>query len=1006
MRKIKEKVFRIPALFSLFVFCSLLASAQQKTVSGKITEASTGEPVIGANIQVKGTSAGTVSDVDGSFKLTVPETGKTLVVSYLGYNTQELPIDKTSFTIELKENTSNLDEVVVIGYGSEKKKNVAGAVSNIGGEELSKASVENFQKAMQGKVAGVNITSASGTPGGAVDILIRGRGSLNAGTSPLFIIDGVQVTTGQQGNGILNSTDALAGLRMEDIESIDILKDGASASIYGAQAANGVVFITTKKGAAGKTKISFKSSFGFQNIAHRVPTLDGPQLAEWDLLLRKNQNNDAYLKLLADYQGRGWGDNGFSNAPTYDWFNAIFGTGSTQDYQLSVSGGNEKTTLFTSVGYTGDDGIMKFTWFKRTSARLNLTHEIYKWLEFSTYNNFSNVKQQQPSSIRSVNPSRGALMILPTNPIYDENGNYIPTLEDGATVQNVVQALDLNHYMGTTNKWTSSNELTFKILPGFTFKSSFGIDYLEMREHMFYDPRTRIGASTNGEVEASNNQNVRIQTEQVFNYQHLFGSDHRFNAMLGVSYVETEYTGSDGIGDGVSSPDIQLLSATAIPVSVSETYTGWKMASLFGRVGYTYKDKYILSATVRRDGSSRFGPSNRYGTFPAISGAWRMSGENFMKNFTFIDDLKLKASYGVTGNSEIGDFIARRLYQGKGEYDGKPAFYPVSIGNENLTWEESHSVNVGLSAQLFKNRINIDIDAYNKDTKNLLYYRPIPSTTGYSTMPTNVGGLRNQGLEVLINTENIKTGKFGWTSSLNFSFAGNKITSLIDNKEVVGSYKVGESVTASQVFHYAGVNPSDGRPMFYDKDGYITYTPRPEDRIWTCGTDPKFFGGFSNNLSYAGFELSFTFQFQQGARAKWDDKASLGYYDGDMNLYRDIYNNYWKNPGDFTGVAKPVLGAEYPGSPFPMNTNSSTNGDSDWLYEKTDYIKLKMVSLNYSFPRAWTKRLSMTDLQLYAQAYNLWTTTTYPGNDPEFVGVDEGTYPQSRSFNFGIKINF
>ena len=999
----------------LFILLSLAAFGlgmlhAQTVVTGVVTDAQK-EPLPGVSVFIKDTSIGTTTDAQGGFELNAPDASKnTLVFTYIGYKTKEQAIGKnTNVNIVLEENTQLIDEVVVIGYGSEKKKNVAGAVSNIRGDELSKASVENFQKALEGKAAGVNVTSASGTPGGAVDILIRGRGSLNAGTSPLFIIDGVQVTTGSQGSGILNSTDALSGLRMEDIESIDILKDGASASIYGAQAANGVIFITTKKGVAGKTKISFKSSFGFQNVARRVPTLTGPQLAQWNLMLYKNlygENDPNYLNKLADYQGRGWGNDGFSSAPNYDWFNAVFGKGSTQDYQVSMSGGTDKTTFFSSFGYTGDDGIMKFTWFKRTSARLNLTHEIYKWLEFSTSNNFSHVNQQQASSIRSVNPSRGALMILPTNPIYDENGEYIPTLDDGATVQNVVQSLDLNHYLGTTNKWTSSNELTFKILPGFTFKSSFGIDYLEMREHMFYDPRTRIGASTGGEVEASNNQSVRMQTEQVFNYQNVFGTDHRFNAMLGASYVQAEYTGSGGTGDGVSSPEMQLLSATAIPVNVTESYTGWKMASLFGRVGYTYKDKYILSATVRRDGSSRFGPSNRYGTFPAISGAWRMSGENFMKGLSFIDDLKFKASYGVTGNSDIGDFIARRLYQGKGDYDGKPAFYPISIGNEDLTWEESHSVNVGLSAQLFKNRINIDIDAYNKDTKNLLYYRPIPSTTGYTTMPTNVGGLRNQGLEFLINTENVKTGKFLWTSNLTFSFDRNEITSLIDNREVVGSYKVGESVTSSQVFHYAGVNPSDGRPMFYDKDGYITYTPRPEDRIWTCGTDPKFFGGFTNNLSFAGFELSFTFQFQQGARAKWDDKASLGYYDGDMNMYRDIVDSYWKNPGDLTGVAKPVLGAEYPGSPFPMNTNSSTTGDSDWLYEKTDFIKLKMVSLNYTIPRAWTKKLTMSSAQLYAQGYNLWTTTTYPGNDPEFVGVDAGTYPQSRSFNFGIKIDF
>jgi len=470
--------------------------------------------------------------------------------------------------------------------------------------------------------------------------------------------------------------------------------------------------------------------------------------------------------------------------------------------------------------------------------------------------------------------------------------------------------------------------------------------------------------------------------------------------MVGFSYVESEYKGSGARGRGVSSPEMQMLSSTAVPFEVYETYTGWKTASLFGRLGYTFKDKYIFSATVRRDGSSRFGANNRFGTFPSASGAWRISGEEFMKSLTFLDDLKIKASYGITGNSDVGNFIARRVYRGQGEYDGKAALYPSAIGNDGLSWEESHSVNAGFSAQLFKGRISLDVDLYNTDTKNLLYYRPIPATTGFTTMPSNVGGIRNQGIEFLLITENIRSKKFLWTTNFNFSFTRNEVTSLIEGLEVVGSYKVGESVTSEQTYKWAGVNPSDGRPMYYNREGYITYTPRPEDRIWTCGTDPRFFGGFTNTLSYAGFELSFTFQFQEGARARWRDKASLIFYDCDGNVYRYLYTDHWSKPGDYTWVAKPVLGALYPGDAYPMTS------DSDLLYEKTDYIKLKMASFSYTLPRKWTNRLSLKSAQLYAQAYNLWTTTTYPGADPEFTGTDRMTYPQPRVFNFGLKIDF
>ena len=987
-------------LFSSFLIGMGLTIAQDNPVSGTVTD-EFGGPIVGASVVVKGNAAiGTITDLDGKFTINLPSSAKTLVFNFLGMAEQEVPVS-AFMQVSLTTDTKVLSEVMIIGYGSEKKKNVAGAVSNIRNEELSKASVENFQKAMQGKAAGVHITSASGIPGGAVNILIRGRGSLNASTSPLFIIDGVQVTTGDQ-SGILTSSDALAGLNMDDIESIDILKDGASASIYGAQAANGVILITTKKGAAGKTKISLKSSVGFQKISHQVPTLNGPQFAELTLLSYKNlygENNVNYLNKLADYQGRGWGEDGFSNAPTYDWFNAVFGTGYTQDYQVSMSGGDKKTTFFTSFGYTGDDGIMKFTWFKRTAARLNLTHEIYEWLEFSTNNNFSNVKQRQTTQTAAANASRSAMLIQPTNPIYDKDGEYIRNLEDGYYEHNILQVLDLNKYLGTTNKLTSSNDLTFKILPELTFKSSFGIDYLELREHLFLDPRTRQGRAVGGAVEINNTRVTKKQTDQVLNYQKLFGADHRVSAMVGTSYVKAEYIEDYSRGEGVPNPDMQLQGSTAIPVDVDETYTGWKTASIFSRLGYIFKDKYIFSATVRRDGSSRFS-DNKYGIFPSVSGAWRISEENFMQNLTFLDDLKLKASYGVTGNSNVGNFIARRLYRGMGEYDGQAAILPSAIGNSALTWEESHSVNVGLTAQIFKNRVSLDIDAYNTDTKNLLYYRPIPSTTGFSSMPSNVGGIRNQGLEFLINTENIKSRKFLWSSNLNFSFTRNEVTSLIDNLEVVGDYKVGESVTSDQVYRWAGINPSDGRPMFYDKNGYITYSPRPEDRIWTVGSDPTFFGGYTNNLSYAGLELSFTFQFQSGARSRWSDKVALTYFDADANLYRPQYTEHWSKPGDLTWVAKPVLGALYPGDAFPMNA------DSDLMYEKTDYIKLKMLSLSYTLPRALTNSLSINSVQLYAQAYNLWTTTTYPGYDPEFAGYDRATYPQSKVFNFGIKIDF
>ncbi len=997
-------------LLSLLL-CVLLGSAAafgQTKISGTITGAEDGQPVSYATVIVKGTSAVATSGEDGTYSITLPSGATTLEFSFFGMKTLEVVVGgRNLINVVMEPDNFMLDETVVIGYGTVKKRDVAGSVANIQSDDLSKAAVENFQKAMQGKAAGVQVTSASGTPGGAVSILIRGRGSMNADTDPLYIIDGVQVTTGEQGGGILNSTDALAGLNPDDIESIDILKDGASASIYGAQAANGVIFITTKKGKAGKTNFSFKSSWGWQTVANTIPVLNGPQFAELALTSYKNlygPNGTMYLQKLADYQGRGWGDDGYSNAPSYDWFDAVFKIGFTQEYQISMSGGNDKTTFFISAGYMDDNGTMMNTWFKRASARLNLNHEITKWLKFSTSNSFNNVNQRQTTTTGSANPARVAFLMQPTNAIYDSDGNYIPNINDGYYEHNIVQVLDYNKYTGTSNKWTSGNDFEFKIIDGLTFKSSYGVDYMEMNEHQFIDPRTRQGKDAKGQVSAANSRVTKLQTDQVVNYQRMLGENHRLNAMVGFSFVKSVRTSNGSTGRGIANPDMQLLSSTAIPFEVYETYTGFKTMGLFGRLGYTFKDKYILTATVRRDGSSRFGAEERFGTFPSISGAWRMSAEPFMQGFKFLNDFKWKASYGVTGNSNIGNFIARRLYTGIGEYDGQAAIYPSTIGNDALTWEESHSANFGLSASMFKNRISLDVDYYITNTKNLLYYRPIPSQTGFTTMPDNIGGVRNTGWEFLVSSINIETAKgFKWASNLNFSFTHNEVTSLIEGNEIVGGYKVGESITSERAYRWAGVNPSDGRPMYYDKDNYITYNPRPEDRIWTPGTDPTFFGGLTNTLSYKGIELSFTFQFQQGARSYWSDKSPLIDYAADCNSYLPVYEEYWRNPGDRTWVAKPMYQNLYPASARPA---TSPNDASTLMYEKTDFIKLKTVSLSYTLPKKWTSKAHLASAQIYAQAYNLWTTTTYPGYDPEFSGSDRGTYPQSKTYSIGLKLDF
>lgn len=991
----------------------IAGDSQQKRfeVAGMIKDLG-GSPIPGVYVTVKESQTlSSLSGLDGIYKISLPEEGSayTLVFSFLGMQTQEVAVSgRNTIDITMRDQETLLDEIVVVGYGVERKKDIAGSIENISAGELSKTNNASFQKAIQGRLAGVQIVSTSGLPGSSFSVNIRGRGSINAGTQPLYIIDGVQVVNGSHTTNVLANADIMSGLNPDDIESVTVLKDGASASIYGAQAANGVVIITTKSGSAEKTALTVNASMGVQDLIRRVPVLNGKEWAEYALLEYSNYDKlygtGEHQKYLNLFKGFGWGDDGFSNAPTTNWYDEIFRKAIVQNYQLSMSGGGDKTKVYFSAGYNQTEGIIKHTGFDRISGRLNVSHKVKDWVTFSTNTSFSSTKHIQATTTAAANPSRTAMLLLPGVGPRDENGEYYADLPYGYYLYNIPQMLELNEYTGKTYNLTTSNALTFNLAPGLTFKSSYNFDFTWMFEHHYSDPRTRLGRRDNGVIMASAMDIVNFQSEQVLNYNKTFNKIHRVNAVAGFSYTNYQYHMQSGESNGVANPDLRLLSSGAIPVSADESYSEWKLAGFFTRLSYTLKDKYIFSGTVRYDGSSRFGRENLWGTFPSLSFAWRINEESFMEGMEWISDLRLRASYGVTGNSSIGNYVSHRLYTGNVSYDSKPGIVQSTIGNRQLTWEKKHSKNLGLSLGLFQDRITASFDLYRDDTKDLLYSRVIPYTTGFTSIPSNMGGVRNEGLDIHVNSLNVEGKDFEWETSFNLSFNKNYITELQDGLDELGSYKVGKGITQSYVYKWAGVNTSDGRPMYYDKDGYITYNPTPDDRYWIKGTDPTVYGGMENTFRWKGLSLSFFLQFQRGALKYWSDKTVLIGQAADNNLLKDIYNNYWKAPGDVTWVPLPMLNGSYPGN--PMKYDANVDPGMSLIFESTDFIKLKNINISYDLPKSLVNKLKLSDVQVYGTAYNVWTSTPYQGYDPESIGNDRGLYPQSKSYSFGIKVNF
>ena len=1010
----------------LFLLCGVLLlvgqlSAQNRTVSGKVTDAA-GTAVSNASVIVKGTRVGTTSNANGNFSFSVPANAKALIVSAVGLASIEVSIPASgNVGVTLQQDDKKLEEVIITGYQVRKKRDEAGAISTIRGKEIENLPNPSLDKALQGRAAGVLVQSNSGIPGGGINVRIRGTGSFLAGTQPLFVIDGVQLNTRSDAN--YTESNPLAFLNPNDIESIDILKDAASAAIYGAQASNGVVIVTTKKGKAGKTKFQFNSYVGQATALQKLSVLNSQQLFQLraeavgntnnlpanDLAIQRFVLNEFRVPIVPITTSKLASD-AIAALPTYDWQDAAFKSGAIQNYEISAAGGNDRTTFRLSSSFNTQEAIISKANFKRGTLKLDVSNKATEKLTINTSINASTFDQIVPFATSGSflgSPAFASATIYPFNPIYNPDGTYFgvpPANVAGLLNQNVIAVNEFNKGINRSNQLVGNISLDYKIKPWLTYRSFFGLDYRLVQGSRFTDPRTPDGFARKGLGQVESEWNTNVISTQTLNFNFNVKDKHRIDGLVGYEYRKENQEGIGTTGEGFPTYQFTTLNTAATPLSSTEFYTGYRRQSVFANVNYNYDGKYILSGIVRRDGSSRFGANYRYGVFPSLRFAWNIDNEKFISSAEWINSLRFRASYGITGNDQIGNFDGLGLYGAASPYSGQPGISFSQLANPELRWEKNRTTNLGIDFAFFDNRVFGSLEAYDKITADLLLSQPLQLTTGFGSITRNVGQIQNRGIELTLGVQPVKSlkpGGFNWTSTFIFTYNNNRVKKLYDGlQELPGnpSTRVNRSLGSVFTQQYAGVNAATGRPMWLDTLGNVTYQPLLRDRVYLGDTQPDFWGGWTNNFTYKGFTLDVFFQYEYGRMADDGQVNFMLENIARLNSFTDVYDNRWTTPGQITWYPRMgQTGAESKGS-------SALSG-SRTLF-KADYIRLKNVTLSYDINSDVLKKLKLSAARFYLQGTNLWTMSDWYSYDIEFVGSATGIVPQSRNITAGIQIGF
>ncbi len=975
----------------IIIMCILWipAIAQKVPVTGKVTDNS-GNPLPGVNVIAKGTQTGTSTNTEGQYTIQV-EKNAILVFSYLGMKDKEEAVNGRGVIDVVLESTSiDLSELVVIGYGTSRKRDMTTAVSVVSTRDFNERPVTNVAQAMQGKAAGVQVVLPSGKPGGDAFIRVRGATSVLAGNEPLYVIDGVPTTSMQTVNP-------------QDIESVQVLKDASSAAIYGARAANGVVIITTKRGKIGEVNVSFNSYGGFSYMNNDISAL----------------NTDQYRVLMDQIKGEGTVPSTQTNYT--NWIDETFKTGNIQNYQLSVTTGNDKSQYFFSGGYSNEKGIVSPAQNKKFTFRLNTDSRLYNWLKFTT--SISLINNYYTDVIDNQNSMRGGTILSaintppflhiwdPANPEQYEVNPYQNSWENPIAYASRSNISKTNRVLANAN-----TEISF--LKDFKLKSNFGIDGYMYQRDLYIDPvRTVYGRTENGLGEADKSNSMVWLVENVLTYDKSIG-DHNLSVLVGQSAQSSRWDQSYiSAKDFPKNTAVQTINAANQITYAATSASEWSIASFFSRLSYNYRSKYLVTANLRYDGSSKLAPGNQWGFFPSISGAWRLSAEPFMQDIDFISDLKIRGGWGKNGNQEgIGDYAWQALYSfsrrsATSPLSG-PGIYQSSIENRSLKWEETYQTNLGIDLAMLDNKINFTGDVYWKNTDGLLVNVPLPSGAApVDHITRNDGKMKNWGLEFTLGFKN-EEHPVKWNTNIIWSMNRNKVTDLElsqiynfakleSNNEYVVRMSPGYALGTFYGYVAQGVDPETGNMIYEDRNDNGTIDP--DDRTVIGNAQPDFIYSLSQNLSYKGWNLNIFFQGSQGNDIFNASRIDTeGMFDT-KNQTTEVLRR-WMRPGQITDIPKAVND----GSTF--NVHNSTR-----FVEDGSYLRFKTLTLSYSLPERIVKKINLKNLTLYATANNLFTITRYSGFDPEvnyggndsvIQGVDYGTYPQSKSYIFGVSLQF